>query len=136
MSDKPKITPTAPIVKTPVAPVVPVAKGVVPPVPKGIPPVPKIKAPPLITKTVAPPKDSSKKELTLQEEIEKGVTLKKVTTVDKTGIDYIKKRSIKQVGDSNGESDCINSNNHPQETSTKGNMFDEMRRIQLKKINK
>ena len=40
---------------------------------------------------IKPPLNTEKKQLTLQEEIQLGVKLKKVDTIEKTGIEYLKK---------------------------------------------
>jgi hypothetical protein len=94
-------------------------------VPKGVPPVPKI---PVKVPQVKPQKPAEN-NLTLEDEIKKGVKLKKVVTVEKTGIDYLKKKgsiSANTQDKSTGQS----------EAPVKNDMFAEMRRVQLKKINK
>jgi len=61
----------------------------------------------------------------LSEQISKGVTLKPVVTVEKTGLDLIKR------------TDSINKASEPEKkTEVKGDLFAEMRKIQLKKVNK
>ena len=122
-------------------PAVPLAKGAVPPVPKGVPPVPKIPIKPVVNPPKAQPQTKPKdtgKEMTLMEQIQKGVQLKKVETVEKTGLDYLKKKSTVS-SNSNKPVDASDSGSSTTETTSttpaaKGNLFDEMRRVQLKKI--
>ena len=112
-------------------------KGVVPPVPKGVPPVPK--APPQ-TKPVVAQKTAPKAEISLMDQIEKGVVLKKVVTVDKTGLDYLKKKKTVTVNTSesgeHGEISSVSANETKTEYTNpqKENLFDQMRKIQLKKV--
>ncbi len=121
----------------------PLAKGAVPPVPKGVPPVPKIPIKPVIIPPKAQPHSKAKdngKDLTLMEQIQKGVQLKKVETIEKTGLDYLKKKSTVSSNNNKpmGASDMGSSNTETSSTTPaeKGNLFDEMRRVQLKKIEK
>ena len=67
----------------------------------------------------------------MAEQIAQGVKLKKVVTVEKTGLDYIKKKqsnSIKKIED--------NGNDTSSKSEVKLDMFAEMRKVQLKKVNK
>jgi hypothetical protein len=129
----PEVKPTPP--PTPSVP-----KGGVPPVPKGIPSVPKVpavKAPVSVPKSKPQPQVKSMgKELTLMEQIQQGVNLKKVETVEKTSIDYLKKKGT--VTSANKQSVNPVSNDSSQQATTqpssKGNLFDEMRKVQLRKI--
>lgn len=101
----------------------------IPSVPKGvpIPPAPKIP----LNKIATPSKPKpSQNTLTLEEEIKKGVKLKKVVTVEKTGIDYLKKR------DNGSISTNKPAESTPVKTEVKGDIFAEMRKVQLKKIQK
>lgn len=128
----PEVKPTPPQIQS---------KGGVPPVPKGIPAVPKVtafKAPVSVQKPMPQPQaKSTGKELTLMEQIQQGVSLKKVQTVEKTALDYLKKKST--VSSANKQPiNNSESNDSSQQTTTqptsKGNLFDEMRKVQLKKI--
>ena len=61
------------------------------------------------------------------EQISKGVTLTKCETVEKTGIDLIKKKeSVSKIPE----------NETPPKAEVKGDLFAEMRKVQLKKLNK
>jgi len=73
-----------------------------------------------------PPVKSNKAEPTLMEQISKGVTLTKCETVEKTGIDLIKKReSVSKIPEI-----------ETTKAEVKGDLFAEMRKVQLKKLNK
>lgn len=66
--------------------------------------------------------------MTMEEELKKGIQLKKVVTVEKTGLDYIKKKNESLSVKQNTSSET--------KTEVKGDLFAEMRKVQLKKINK
>ncbi len=73
-----------------------------------------------------PPAKNNKAEPTLMEQISKGVNLKKCETVEKTGLDLIKKReSVSKIPE-----------NETPKAEVKGDLFAEMRKVQLKKLNK
>lgn len=63
--------------------------------------------------------------MSMMDEIKKGVQLKKVITVEKTGLDYVKHKL------------SITKSSIPEnKTEVKGDFFSELKKVQLKKINK
>ncbi len=73
-----------------------------------------------------PPAKNNNAEPTLMEQISKGVNLKKCETIEKTGLDLIKKR----------DTITRNPENETPNIEVKGDLFAEMRKVQLKKLNK
>ena len=69
--------------------------------------------------------------MSLSEQIAQGVKLKKVVTVEKTGLDYLKKKQSNSIKVSEE-----NKSNTTSKTEIKLDMFAEMKKIQLKKVNK
>ena len=67
----------------------------------------------------------------LLDEIKQGVKLKKVVTVEKTSLNYNK--SIKKDDSSNN---ITTSSSESSTKEVKGDIFAEMRKVQLRKLNK
>ncbi len=109
--------------------------GKVPPVPK-IPAVPKM---PVVNKQPEQPKKEEinieqtvQPEVTtnsgLMEEIRKGgFSLKKVETVEKAGLEYMKKNSVTKAK-------AVEQQKIESQTEVKNDLFSELKRVQLKKV--
>ena len=75
------------------------------------------------------PQKAKAPELTLMEQVSKGVQLKKCETVEKTGLDYIKyQQSLLKDSETETKPEA--------KIEVKNDLFAEMRKVQLKKVNK
>jgi hypothetical protein len=68
----------------------------------------------------------------MAEEIQKGIKLKKVKIEEKYGLDYLKTQGSGSLSKKASQSE----EKETAHTEIKGDIFSEMRKVQLKKINK